>query len=63
VNLYKRLITPPGDKIAPALRVMPKKAPPGVAPHLFGMTKRRSSRLDWRLFGHNSVYQFSVSRP
>ena len=50
-------------KMAPAFRVVPEKVPLRVAPHSFGMTKPRSSRLDWRFFRHNADYSSSVSRP
>ena len=50
-------------KIAPALRVVAKKAPLGVAPRSFGTTKPRLSRLNWRFFSHNSGNPISVNRP
>lgn len=49
--------------MAPALRVEAKKAPPGVARLLFGMTKPCSSRLDGRFFSHNSDNSMRVNRP
>ncbi|HBR96766.1 MAG TPA: hypothetical protein DD979_05245, partial [Gammaproteobacteria bacterium] len=57
VILHERWLTRLGGKIIAALRVAPKKAPLGVAPRSFGTTKRRSSRLDWRFFRHNSDKQ------
>jgi hypothetical protein len=42
--------TPPGAKIAPALRVVAEKASIGVARRLFRMAKLLSSRLDRRFF-------------
>jgi hypothetical protein len=48
------MITQLEGKIAPALRVEPENAPLGGARRLFGMTKPRSSRLDWRIFKFNS---------
>jgi hypothetical protein len=54
VILHKRLITPLEGKMIPALRVVAKKLPLGVARRSFGMTKPRFSRLDWWLFSHNS---------
>ncbi|MCW4345205.1 MAG: hypothetical protein N0E48_17880 [Candidatus Thiodiazotropha endolucinida] len=61
--LHKRMITPLGGKIAPALRVAPEKAPLGVARRSFGITKPLSSRLDWRFFRHNRADWISVNRP
>jgi hypothetical protein len=49
-DLHKRLTTPPGAKIAPALRVVAEKASIGVARRLFRMAKLLSSRLDRRFF-------------
>jgi multidrug efflux pump subunit AcrB len=63
VILHKRRITPLGGKMAPALRVVAKKPPLVVIRRSFGMTKPRSSRLDWRLFSHNSGNRISVNRP
>ena len=61
--LHKRLITQLEGKMAPALRVAAKKAPLGVASHLFGMTKLHSSRLEWQFFSHNSGDSINVNRP
>ncbi|MCW4344569.1 MAG: hypothetical protein N0E48_14625 [Candidatus Thiodiazotropha endolucinida] len=63
VILHERMITPLGAKTAPALRVVPEKAPLGVARRSFGITKLLSSRLDWRFFRHNRAYWISVNRP
>ena len=49
--------------MAPALRVVAKKAPLGVATLYFGTTKIRSPRLDWRFFSHNAGELNSVNRP
>ena len=54
VTPHEQLITPWGEKIVPALRVVPEKAPLIVARRLFGMTKLRFSRLDWHFFRCNS---------
>ena len=77
--LHKRLLTQLDGKMAPALRVAyrdvgkqrekgygsfaPEKAPLGVARCLFGTTKLRASRLDWRFFWGNSNDSISVNRP
>ncbi|MEW8543455.1 MAG: hypothetical protein AB2693_07945 [Candidatus Thiodiazotropha sp.] len=47
------MITPLGEKIAPALRGAPEKAPLGITRRSFGTTKLLSSRLDWRFFRGN----------
>ena len=47
--------------MVPALRAA-KKAPISAARRSFGMTKPRSSRLDWRVFSHNSDVSISVNR-
>lgn len=60
---HKRLITKLGAKLAPALRVVAKKAPLSVARRSFGVTKPLSSRLDWRLFSHNIGDSTSANRP
>ncbi|MEW8544331.1 MAG: hypothetical protein AB2693_12425 [Candidatus Thiodiazotropha sp.] len=57
------MITPLGEKIAPALRVASEKAPLGVARCSFGITKLLSSRLDWRFFRRNRADRISVDRP
>ena len=49
--------------MAPALRVVAKKTPLVVACRSFGMTKHRSSRLDWRFFSRNRGNPISVNRP
>ncbi|EDY86072.1 hypothetical protein GP5015_1982 [gamma proteobacterium HTCC5015] len=49
--------------MAPALRVVAKKAPLVVARRSFGFTKPRSLRLDWRFFCHNSDNQIRANRP
>ena len=54
VTLHKRPTTQPGGKMAPARRVVPEKAPLSVARRSFGVTKPRSSRLDWCIFRRNS---------
>ncbi len=61
--LHERLRTQLGAKMAPALRVEAKKPPLVVARLSFGMTKQRSSRLNWRLFSHNIGNKNSVNRP
>ena len=54
----KRLTTQWDGKRGPALRVASEKAPLGVTPPLFGITKPRSSCLDWRFFRRNSdIYE------
>ncbi|MEW8543156.1 MAG: hypothetical protein AB2693_06445 [Candidatus Thiodiazotropha sp.] len=66
------MLTPLGGKIAPALRVaprrkcpwgVPEKAPLGVTRRSFGTTKPLSSRLDWRFFRRNRADRISVNRP
>ncbi|MCW4345117.1 MAG: hypothetical protein N0E48_17435 [Candidatus Thiodiazotropha endolucinida] len=57
------MITPLGEKIAPALRGAPEKAPLGIARRSFGTTKLLSSRLDWRFFRGNRANWISVDRP
>ncbi|MEW8545764.1 MAG: hypothetical protein AB2693_19760 [Candidatus Thiodiazotropha sp.] len=57
------MITPLGAITAPALRVVPEKAPLGVARRSFGITKLLSSRLDWCFFRPNRPHQISVNRP
>jgi len=47
----------------PALRVASENAPLGVTRRLFGVTKLRSSCLDWCIFRHNSDDSNSVNRP
>jgi hypothetical protein len=49
--------------MVPALRVVDKNVPLVVARRSFGMTKLRSSRLDWHIFSHNRDNQTSVNRP
>ena len=53
VILHERLTTQWGGKSVPALRVATEKEPLGVARCLFGTTKLRASRLDWRFFSRN----------
>ncbi|MEW8543979.1 MAG: hypothetical protein AB2693_10630 [Candidatus Thiodiazotropha sp.] len=66
------MITPLGAKTAPALRVVPEKAPLGVARRSFGTNKLLSLRpegsalgvrLDWCFFRHNRAHWISVNRP
>ncbi len=79
MTLNERVTTQLGEKIAPALRVVAKKGPLGVAYmdvgqgreqdagsfalRLFGATKLRSARLDWPFFSHNADNPISVNRP
>jgi hypothetical protein len=49
--------------MVPALRVVAKNVPLVVARRSFGMTKLRSSRLDWHIFSRNRDNQISVKRP
>ena len=63
VILHKRLTTQLKATIVPALRVEPEKAPLGVARRSFGMTKPRSSRLDWRFFRLNRVEDETSTNP
>ena len=49
--------------MVPALRVVAKKPPLGVARRSFGMTKPRFSRLDWWFFTRNSDDRIRVDRP
>jgi len=52
-----------GGKMGPALRVASEKAPRCVARRLFGVTKLRSSRLDWRFFRRNSEINETSTDP
>lgn len=63
MTLNERVTTQLGGKIAPALRVVAKCGPLGVAHRLFGMTKPYSARLDWSVFRHNADNQIGVHRP
>ena len=63
MTLHKRLTTPRGGKMGPALRVAPEKAPLGVARRLFGTTKSHSSRLDWRFFRRNRQADATSTDP
>ncbi len=49
--------------MVPALRVVAKNVPLVVARRSFGMTKLRSSRLDWHIFSRNSDNKISINRP
>ena len=62
VILNKRISTQLEAKMAPALRVVAKKALLRVARHSFGVTKPHSSRLDERFFSHNSDNSISDIR-
>ncbi|MCG7876436.1 MAG: hypothetical protein N0C90_08915, partial [Candidatus Thiodiazotropha endolucinida] len=65
--LHERMITPLGGKIAPALRVAPRrkcpwgapeKAPLGVARRSFGITKPLSSRPEGSALGVRLDWRF-----
>jgi len=57
------MITQLGRKIAPALWVVPEKAPYCVIRRSFGVTKLLSSRLAWHFFSFNSVVWWTKSTP
>ena len=57
------MTTQPGGKMAPSLGVVAEKVPLVVARRSFGFTKLLSSRLDWRIFSHNSDDPSGVNRP
>jgi len=50
-------------KIVPALRVVIKKTPFGVARHLFETTKPHSSWLVWRFFNSQQRRLWKNNRP
>ena len=60
---HKRAATPPGGKIDPALWVESVTAPLIVTRRSFGITKPRSSRLDWRRNRFNRAASHSGNRP
>jgi hypothetical protein len=49
--------------MVPALRVVDKNVPLVVARRSFGMTKLRSSRLDWHIFSRNRDNQHVLRGP